>query len=104
MKTTFRLVLAEKPSAAQSIAAVLGCTDRKDGFFIGGGYIVSWCFGHLVELAAPEGKKKQLDTLRSLMNRADVIDLICATDAGDDCRARGGDCRVRVRAVLHAGD
>ena len=104
-----RFVLCEKPSVAASIAAVLEANDRKDGFFIGNGWIVSWCYGHLVELAPPAayderyrhwnraelpilpetwkyeasaGKKKQLDILRSLMSRADVISVICATDAG----------------------
>ena len=43
------LVIAEKPSVAQSIAKVLGATSRKDGYMEGGNYIVSWCFGHLVE-------------------------------------------------------
>ena len=42
-----RLVIAEKPSVAQSIAAVLGAKSRHDGYLEGGGYIVSWCFGHL---------------------------------------------------------
>lgn len=46
-----RLVIAEKPSVAQSIAAVLGAKVRHDGYLEGGGYIVSWCFGHLAELA-----------------------------------------------------
>ena len=46
-----RLVIAEKPSVAQSIAAVLGAKSRHDGYLEGGGYIVSWCFGHLAELA-----------------------------------------------------
>ena len=41
-----RLVIAEKPSVAQSIAAVLGAKSRHDGYLEGGGYIVSWCFGH----------------------------------------------------------
>ncbi|MDR3278049.1 MAG: DNA topoisomerase III, partial [Oscillospiraceae bacterium] len=103
------LIIAEKPSAAASISAVLGCSDRKDGFFIGGGWIVSWCYGHLVELAAPgaygeaykrwnraalpilpetwkyaasKGRKKQLDALRALMNRADVNTVVNACDAG----------------------
>ena len=49
-----KLVLAEKPSIAQSIAKVLGENKREDGFLIGNGYIVSWCVGHLVELAQPE--------------------------------------------------
>ena len=43
-----KLVLAEKPSVAQSIAKVLGANKREDGYFQGGGYIVSWCIGHLV--------------------------------------------------------
>lgn len=42
-----RLVIAEKPSVAQSIASVLGAGNRKDGYLEGGGYLVSWCFGHL---------------------------------------------------------
>lgn len=49
-----KLVLAEKPSVAQNIAKVLGANKREDGFLIGNGYIVSWCVGHLVELAQPE--------------------------------------------------
>lgn len=46
-----RLVIAEKPSVAQSIASVLGAANRKDGYLEGGGYLVSWCFGHLAELS-----------------------------------------------------
>ena len=49
-----KLVLAEKPSVAQSIAKVLGATKREDGYLEGNGYVVSWCVGHLVELAQPE--------------------------------------------------
>ena len=49
-----RLVIAEKPSVAQSIANVLGARKRQDGYLEGNGYIVSWCAGHLVELAMPE--------------------------------------------------
>ena len=48
-----KLVLAEKPSVAQSIAKVLGAAKREDGYLQGNGYIVSWCVGHLVELAQP---------------------------------------------------
>ena len=69
------LVIAEKPSVAQSIAKVLGVTSRKDGYMEGGNYIVSWCFGHLVELAdassyderyaimttRPEDKKQEMN-------------------------------------------
>lgn len=51
---SYQLVIAEKPSVAQSIAKVLGATSRKDGYLEGNGYLVSWCIGHLVELAMPE--------------------------------------------------
>ena len=44
-----KLVIAEKPSVAQSIAKVIGATDRQDGYLEGNGYIVSWCVGHLVD-------------------------------------------------------
>ena len=50
-----KLVLAEKPSAAQSFAAVLGADKRNEGYLEGNGYLVSWCIGHLVELIQPEG-------------------------------------------------
>ena len=49
-----QLVVAEKPSVAKSIAHVIGATDRKDGYLEGNGYLVSWCVGHLVELAQPD--------------------------------------------------
>ena len=45
-----KLVIAEKPSVAQSIAKVIGADKREDGYLEGNGYIVSWCVGHLVEL------------------------------------------------------
>ncbi len=104
-----KLVLAEKPSVAQNIAKVLGATKREDGYIEGNGYIVSWCVGHLVELAEPEaydekyskwtynnlpifpmdwqyevssGTKKQFGILKKLMTRDDVTSLVCATDAG----------------------
>ena len=104
-----KLVLAEKPSVAQSIAKVLGANKRSDGYLEGNGYLVSWCVGHLVELAQPEaydekyGKwvyndlpifpadwkykvssatKKQFAILKKLMARDDVASLVCATDAG----------------------
>lgn len=103
------LVIAEKPSVAQSIAKVLGATTRKDGYMEGGNYIVSWCFGHLVELAdassyderyakwryddlpiVPESwmfevtkdKAQQFKVLSSLMKDKRVTELVCATDAG----------------------
>lgn len=104
-----KLVLAEKPSVAQSIAKVLGASKREDGYLEGNGYVVSWCVGHLVELAQPESydskyskwsyndlpifpdswqyqvsaaTKKQFGILKKLMARKDVESLICATDAG----------------------
>ena len=50
----YQLIIAEKPSVAQSIAAVLGAKRRENGYLEGGGYLVSWCFGHLAELASAE--------------------------------------------------
>ncbi len=103
------LVISEKPSVAQSIAAVLGAKKRCDGYLEGGVYIVSWCFGHLTELASAESydekyakwrcddlpivpepwrfklsrdKKKQFLTLRDLMKREDVSEVVNACDAG----------------------
>ncbi len=49
-----KLVIAEKPSVAQSLARVIGADKRQDGYLEGNGYLVSWCVGHLVELSAPE--------------------------------------------------
>ena len=49
-----KLVICEKPSVARSIGKVLGASKRCDGYLEGGGYLVSWCVGHLVELAQPE--------------------------------------------------
>lgn len=46
-----RLVIAEKPSVAAALAAALGVKNKKDGYMEGGGYLISWCVGHLVELA-----------------------------------------------------
>ena len=47
----YQLVITEKPSVAQSIASVIGASNRKDGYLEGNGYRVSWCVGHLIELA-----------------------------------------------------
>ena len=104
-----KLVIAEKPSVAQSIAKVIGATNRQDGYLEGNGYLVSWCVGHLVELAEPEAydekyskwryedlpilpkqweyqvseaTKKQFKILKDLMKRSDVESLVEATDAG----------------------
>ncbi len=104
-----QLVIAEKPSVARSIAAVIGADENKDGYMEGNGYVVSWCVGHLVELAQPESygeqwkkwtyeslpvkpekwqyevkqdTRAQYDVLYQLMHREDVSAAICATDAG----------------------
>ena len=104
-----RLVIAEKPSVAQSLAAVLGATSRKDGYLEGGGWLVSWCLGHLAGLAdaaaynpdyakwryddlpiLPESwrftiakdKRDQFDVLRTLLRREDVTEVVNACDAG----------------------
>jgi DNA topoisomerase-3 len=106
---SYRLVIAEKPSVAQSIAAVIGAKQRHDGYLSGSGYIVSWCFGHLAELSdasaynadyakwrmedlpilpvsfrfsiAPD-KRKQFDVLRELLRSPDTSEVINACDAG----------------------
>ena len=101
--------MTEKPSVAMSYAKVWGVQGRQDGYLEGSGYIVSWCIGHLVELAPPStydekyvkwnvadlpilpqrwqylvsaSTKKQFGILKKLMHRADVESIICATDAG----------------------
>ncbi len=106
---TYKLVIAEKPSVARSIAGVIGAKEKHDGYLEGNGYLVSWCIGHLVSFAdagryderfkkwryedlpilpetwqyiVPDDKKQQFDVLRSLMQRPDVTGLVCATDAG----------------------
>ena len=48
---SFQLVIAEKPSVARSIATVIGATEKQNGYWQGGGYLVSWCIGHLVSFA-----------------------------------------------------
>ena len=104
-----KLVIAEKPSVAKSLAAVLGAVTRKDGYLEGGGWLVSWCLGHLAGLAdaatynpdyakwryddlpiLPESwrftiakdKRDQFDVLRTLLRREDVTEVVNACDAG----------------------
>ncbi len=106
---SYCLVVAEKPSVGAAYAKVLGATNRQDGYLEGNGYLVSWCVGHLVELAPPNvydakyvkwsiadlpilpqkwqylvsaSTKKQFGILQKLMHRPDVDSVICATDAG----------------------
>ena len=104
-----KLVIAEKPSVAQSLAAVIGAATRKDGYLEGNGWRVSWCVGHLAGLADADSydpkyakwryddlpilpehwqmvvgkdKKKQFDVLKQLMNAPDVTEVVNACDAG----------------------
>ena len=103
------LVVAEKPSVAMSYAKVLGATSRQDGYLEGNGYLVSWCVGHLVELAPPNvydakyvkwsiadlpilperwqylvsaSTQKQFGILQKLMHRPDVDSIVNSCDAG----------------------
>ena len=103
------LVIAEKPSVGRDIARVLGARSKGEGFFHGGGYIVSWAVGHLVELAEPEDyhpsykrwrdgplpivpqemrlrpieeTQRQLGILKGLLSRKGVGEVVCATDSG----------------------
>lgn len=104
-----QLVISEKPSVAMSLAKVLGAGQRREGYMEGGGWLVSWCVGHLVELAPADAydpryskwayedlpilpatwqyqvlpdTKKQFDILSALMADSRVDSLVCATDAG----------------------
>jgi len=54
-----QLIITEKPSVALSLAAVLGANKRGDGFLEGGDWLISWCFGHLVELAPADAYGEQ---------------------------------------------
>ena len=114
----YKLVIAEKPSVARSIAAVIGANKNNDGYVEGSGYIVTWCVGHLVGLAYPEAydekyaerwcfeqlpiipdrwifqvienTAKQYKIVKELMNDSRIDSIICATDAG-----REGECIFR---------
>ncbi len=106
---TQNLIITEKPSVARAIAAALGANVRGDSCIHGNNLIVSWCYGHLVELATPAAyddklskwrredlpilpdpwktsvmrdKRAQFDVLRGLMQRADVSEVVNACDAG----------------------
>ncbi|HER3737638.1 TPA: DNA topoisomerase 3 [Streptococcus pyogenes] len=103
------LVIAEKPSVAISIAKVIGATKKKDGYYEGNGYKVSWCVGHLIQMANPDAydekyaklnisdlpiipkqykfevakaTKKQFNILKKLMNDKEIDIVINACDAG----------------------
>ncbi len=120
-----RLVIAEKPSVGRAVSAVVGADKAQKGYIEGGGYIVSWCIGHLVGLKYPndygngweerwsfsqlpmlpekwqftvaENTKAQYNLLKKLMSRDDVTEIICATDAD-----REGECIFRyVYNMVH---
>ena len=107
--TFHKMIVTEKPSVAAVLAKVVGADTKENGFFSGNGYLVSWCLGHLVELAAPDAynpdyskwalkdlpiiptnwqtvvkpdTEKQFNVLTGLLHRADVEEVICATDPG----------------------
>ena len=109
-----KLVIAEKPSVALSIAKVLGANDKKDGYVEGNGYKVSWCVGHLIQMANPDAydsryakwnmedlpifpkeykyevtkaTKKQFSILKKLMNESSIDTIINACDAGREGEA-----------------
>ena len=112
------LVIGEKPSVSRELAKVLGAEKKKNGYMEGNGYMVSWCFGHLVGLKFPdaysenwaakwsfaqlpmipenwefqvsESTKQQFKILKELMTSSDVTEIICATDAD-----REGECIFR---------
>ncbi|HVE84258.1 MAG TPA: DNA topoisomerase 3, partial [Myxococcales bacterium] len=102
-------VVAEKPSVARDIAAVLGATTRRAGSFSGGGYVITWALGHLVGLAEPhqiraewkpwrwaqlpmlpetwplvvlEKTRAQFEAVRSVLSDPAIREVVCATDAG----------------------
>lgn len=108
-KTQMNLVITEKPSVALSISKVIGATNKKDGYYEGSGYRVSWCVGHLVQMANPDAydekyakwnmadlpiipreykyevaksTKKQFNILKKLMNDKEIDSVINACDAG----------------------
>lgn len=108
------LVVAEKPSVGLSIAKVIGAKNKKDGYYEGNGYVVSWCVGHLVQMANPtaydekyakwnmsdlpiipttykyevsKAAKKQFTTLKKLMNDKEIDTVINACDAGREGEA-----------------
>jgi DNA topoisomerase-3 len=105
-----KVVLAEKPSVARDIAAVLGANQKKDGYFEGNGYQVTYAFGHLVTIAEPEDMntawggpwtmeqlpmiptewkyrvadkaEQQFNCIKALFLHPNTTEIICATDAG----------------------
>ena len=114
VRKDMKLVIAEKPSVALSIAKVLGANAKKDGYVEGNGYKVSWCVGHLIQMANPDAydsrytkwnmedlpifpkeykyevtkaTKKQFSILKKLMNESSIDTIINACDAGREGEA-----------------
>lgn len=113
-----KLIIAEKESVGITIAKALGAAEKKDGYFEGNGYLISWCVGHLVNLSLPDSygeqygnywtfdnlpiiprewkfeadsrKTKRFSVVKKLINDSGVDEIICATDAG-----REGECIFR---------
>ena len=108
-----KLVIAEKPSVAISIAKIIGATNRKEGYYEGNGYKVSWCIGHLIQMANPnaydekyakwkidtlpiipkeykyevsKNTKKQFNVLKRLLNDKSINSVVNACDAGREGR------------------
>lgn len=106
-----KVIVTEKPSVAKDIAKVLNVSTKKQGYFEGSGYLVTWAFGHLVQLVNPDkydekfklwnfdllpivpdsfklevvpdpGAQNQFRTIHTLLNQENVTEVICATDAG----------------------
>ena len=67
-----RLVIAEKPSVAMSLAKVLGAGARRDGYMEGGGWLVSWCVGHLVELANADAYDPRYSNVQNTPDRQSI--------------------------------
>ena len=65
-----KLVIAEKPSVARSIAAVIGATDRQEGYLQGNGYLVSWCIGHLQRLYEDNAGGRLSDERFDMLSRS----------------------------------
>ena len=120
------LIVGEKPSVSRAISSVVGASTTKKGYTEGNGYIVSWCVGHLVGLKYPndygngweqkwsfsqlpmipekwlfkvtDSTKAQYNIIKDLMNRGDVTEIICATDAD-----REGECIFRYVYIMARG-
>ena len=112
---SFQLVITEKPSVARSIAAVIGATEKQTGYWQGGGYLVSWCIGHLVSFAeagqydekyckwkyedlpilpqpwqfiVPDEKKQQFEIVRALLKAHELVHVLALSREHDDRHVR----------------